>query len=187
MIGFSVPVKNNNGRFFNFSVEAGAVLFAGSRHLTVPYQVCSNLIKALRLQGFGFMTGCAHGVDESFRHALALSDSKIQVLLPVHFVRGKKKLKTFILYSLFQTACRQKLHLQNGHYGLPVNAVCFSSFPLIRWVKVRLLLSILQFITVNLYLLYQKQNLKRVIYILSSLQVFSGLSRVSGQFRLCIN
>jgi hypothetical protein len=99
MISFSVPVKNNNGRFFNFSVESGAVLFAGSRHLTVSYQVCSDLIKALRLQGFGFMTGCAHGVDESFRHALALSDSKNSSLVACAFRERQKRIKD--IYSLF--------------------------------------------------------------------------------------
>jgi len=156
MTTFSVPMREHDGRFFSFSVEAGAVLFAGGRDRTVPYQVCSDLIKAFRGLGFAFMTGCASGVDESFRKALFLTGNKDVSLVACAFRERQKRIKE--IYSLFVVpdGLPPKLHLQNGHYGLPVNAVCSCSSPLIRLAGVRLLPSSLQFITANLYLLYQK-------------------------------
>jgi hypothetical protein len=70
MVSFSVPQA---GGFFDFSVESGRVLFAGSRHGRVSRQVSSDLISAFGNLGFSFLTGCASGVDEFFR--LALSES----------------------------------------------------------------------------------------------------------------
>ena len=68
MLSFSVPHEKD---FFNFSVEIARVMFAGSRNMTVPRQTCKDLISAFGRLGFCFLTGCAKGVDESFRHALA--------------------------------------------------------------------------------------------------------------------
>ena len=68
MLSFSVPHEKD---FFNFSVEIARVMFAGSRNMTVPRQTCRDLISAFGRLGFCFLTGCAKGVDESFRHALA--------------------------------------------------------------------------------------------------------------------
>jgi len=94
MITFSVPLKDRSqGGFFNFKVEPGAVLFAGGRHLTLPQQVCSDLIKAFRSRGFAFMTGCASGVDESFRHALSLSDCKDSSLVACAFKDRQRRIK----------------------------------------------------------------------------------------------
>ena len=71
MISFSVP---DGKSFFNFKVERGRVMFAGSRYGSVSRQVCSGLITQLGKLGFAFLTGCANGVDESFRVALAESE-----------------------------------------------------------------------------------------------------------------
>ncbi len=71
MISFSVP---DGKSFFNFKVERGRVMFAGSRYGSVSRQVCKDLISQLGKLGFAFLTGCANGVDESFRLALAESD-----------------------------------------------------------------------------------------------------------------
>ena len=68
MLSFSVPHEKD---FFSFSVEIARVMFAGSRNMTVPRQTCKDLISAFGRLGFCFLTGCAKGVDESFRHALA--------------------------------------------------------------------------------------------------------------------
>jgi hypothetical protein len=77
MLSFSIPyddLKSGGKRFFNFSVEQGSLLFAGSRKLTIDKKRCSLLIDALGSLGFTFLTGCAKGVDDSFRQALGLSD-----------------------------------------------------------------------------------------------------------------
>lgn len=68
MVSFSVPEGNT---FFNFSVERGRVLFAGSRYGCVSRQVCKDLISEFGSLGFFFLVGCARGVDESFRSALS--------------------------------------------------------------------------------------------------------------------
>ena len=94
MTTFSVPVKDGRSDgFFSFRVEAGSVLFAGSRHLTLPYQVCSDLIKAFGGLGFSFLTGCASGVDESFRLALALSEYKNSSLVACAFKDRAERFK----------------------------------------------------------------------------------------------
>ncbi|MBN2545216.1 MAG: hypothetical protein JXB50_05415 [Spirochaetes bacterium] len=99
MTTFSVPVREHDGRFFSFSVDAGAVLFAGGRDRTVPFQVCSDLIKAFRGLGFAFMTGCASGVDESFRKALVLTGNKDVSLIACAFRERQKRINE--IYSLF--------------------------------------------------------------------------------------
>ena len=71
MVHFSVPQGKG---FFDFSVESGRVLFAGSRYGHIPRQVSSDLVSMFGRLGFAFLTGCANGVDESFRHALAESE-----------------------------------------------------------------------------------------------------------------
>lgn len=80
MLTFSVPVKSitqgEDNTFYSFSLTHKAVLFAGSRNLTLPKQTCSCLIEAFARLGFGFFVGCANGVDRSFR--LAMADSSYQ-------------------------------------------------------------------------------------------------------------
>ena len=103
MISFSVPLRGRiiecSKAHFNFKVEEGTLLFAGSRHLTVPSQTCSDLISALGSLGFGFMTGCASGVDESFRRALRESKYGKDSLVACAFKERASKMKgLFPLY-----------------------------------------------------------------------------------------
>ena len=90
MVTFSVP---NNKDFINFSVDTGRVLFAGSRNITIPRQICNGLIAQLGKLGFAFLTGCAKGVDESFRHALAESDFKDTSIVACAFRDRAERLK----------------------------------------------------------------------------------------------
>ena len=76
MLGFSIPYDNKDGKrdFFSFSVERGPLLFAGSRHTSIDDRVCTGLINTFGSLNFTFLTGCASGVDVSFRKALGKSD-----------------------------------------------------------------------------------------------------------------
>ena len=56
-----------------FSVATRSVAFAGSRHGTVPPTVARSLVHVFGSLGFGFLTGCAPGVDASFRSVLTAS------------------------------------------------------------------------------------------------------------------
>ena len=56
-----------------FSVATRSVAFAGSRHGTVQPTVARSLVHVFGSLGFGFLTGCASGVDASFRSVLAAS------------------------------------------------------------------------------------------------------------------
>ena len=100
MITFQVPVRDNKtNSFFCFKVESGSVLFAGSRHLTINKQVCKDLISAFGSLGFCFTTGCARGVDQSFRLALSESDYKDSSLVACAFKNRADQLKD--IYSLY--------------------------------------------------------------------------------------
>lgn len=99
MVTFSVPLKDDRTHFFNFAVNSGSVMFAGSRHLNIPHQVCSLLINAFGSLGLCFMTGCASGVDESFRKALALSEYKDSSIIACAFKRRAERLKD--IYPLY--------------------------------------------------------------------------------------
>jgi hypothetical protein len=96
MVSFSVPVKSG---FFNFSVESGRVLFAGSRHGIVSRQVCKDLISAFGGLGFSFLTGCASGVDESFRLALSESDYSQSTIVACAFKERAERFKD--IFTLF--------------------------------------------------------------------------------------
>ena len=96
MVSFSVPQGRS---FFNFSVEQGRVLFAGSRNINVSRQVCNDLISAFGSLGFCFLTGCATGVDESFRKALVRSGNKDVSLVACAFRERQKRINE--IYSLF--------------------------------------------------------------------------------------
>ena len=76
MVQFSVPVKTAQkaDRFFSFSVIENAVMFAGSRNASVPQNKANALIKSFARLGFSFFVGCARGVDQCFRKALANSN-----------------------------------------------------------------------------------------------------------------
>ena len=94
MVTFSIPLKDGDGRkFFSFKVEPNAVLFAGSRNKSVASQVCSDLINAFGKLGFSFITGCASGVDASFRNALLKSEHKTKAVVACAFKDRAVKLK----------------------------------------------------------------------------------------------
>ena len=96
MILFSIPVKDG---FFSFNVENGRVLFAGSRYATLDRKICSSLINRFGRLGFSFLTGCANGVDESFRHALSESEYTDSTIIACAFEERTYKLKG--IFSLF--------------------------------------------------------------------------------------
>jgi len=72
MVQFSLP-QFHNDRCYRFSLAPGAVLLAGSRHRQVPPEVCARLVHAFWSLRISFLTGCAPGVDGSFRRALSHS------------------------------------------------------------------------------------------------------------------
>ena len=47
--------------------------FAGSRHGSMPQSICNHIVSAFSRHGSSFLVGCAPGIDESFRTALAAS------------------------------------------------------------------------------------------------------------------
>ena len=57
----------------SFSVATRSVAFAGNRHTTVSSSVARSLVHVFGSLGFSFLTGCAPGVDASFRGVLAKS------------------------------------------------------------------------------------------------------------------
>lgn len=74
MVTFTIPIpgskQSGQEPSFSFSVKEQAVMLAGSRNRDLPLDMCKDLVKELRLKGFGFLVGCAYGVDRSFRQAL---------------------------------------------------------------------------------------------------------------------
>ena len=56
-----------------FQVATRSVAFAGSRHGSPSTFVTRSLVHVFGELGFGFLTGCAPGVDEAFRTALEAS------------------------------------------------------------------------------------------------------------------
>lgn len=75
MVKFSVPEKTTQQKqhLFSFSVRDNTVLFAGSRNACIKEQLAKGLVDAFARLGFGFFVGCARGIDQSFRKALAKS------------------------------------------------------------------------------------------------------------------
>jgi hypothetical protein len=101
---FSIPYQSNGKkRFFDFTLPHDCVLFAGSRHLSIDRQVCNDLVNEFGSLGFSFLTGCANGVDESFRDALAVSDYANSATVACAFnSKVKKFLGAFKLYTVPQ-------------------------------------------------------------------------------------
>ena len=94
MVTFSVPLKNGKAKkFFNFKVEPVSVMFAGSRHGTIPDKVSSLLVSAFGGLGFSFITGCASGVDSCFRRALINSGYKDSSVIACAFKDRADKFK----------------------------------------------------------------------------------------------
>jgi hypothetical protein len=77
MVTFSVSVWQPQGQAtsqeLRFSVPEAGVLLAGSRNREIAQVICRTLIQGLAEAGFGFLVGCAPGVDRSFRKALSVS------------------------------------------------------------------------------------------------------------------
>ena len=67
MVTFSVPTRKDAAGRFVFRVSARAVLLAGSRHGTVTGETAAALVSRLTEAGFGFLVGCASGIDAAFR------------------------------------------------------------------------------------------------------------------------
>ena len=70
MLSVSIPQR---GGELAFSVSGRMALVAGSRRLEVERSTCRDLLEGFHHAGFHFFVGCARGVDESFRRALAES------------------------------------------------------------------------------------------------------------------
>jgi hypothetical protein len=89
MVTFSVPVKTalKDKRFFSFSVKENAVLFAGSRNALVSQDVAGGLVTSFARLGFGFFVGCAKGIDQCFRNALAGSDYAAKAFVACAYTR----------------------------------------------------------------------------------------------------
>ena len=71
MVTFHVPTHSQAADALVFRVPARAVLFAGSRHGRLPHSLATDLVDHLTDAGFGFLVGCAPGVDAAFREAVS--------------------------------------------------------------------------------------------------------------------
>jgi hypothetical protein len=73
MVTFQVPLEQEAGEQFRFSVPCRSVLLAGSHHSSVPHDTCRQPIQQFHHLDFRFFVGCASGIDRRFREALATS------------------------------------------------------------------------------------------------------------------
>ena len=73
MVRIGVPVRGcgDTEGAFRFLAGRPEVLLAGSRSGSLPEALCREVVRRLSSDGFGFLVGCATGVDLSFRVALA--------------------------------------------------------------------------------------------------------------------
>ena len=73
MVTFSVSVRQPQEKgvpqSLRFSVPEAGVLLAGSRNREVAPVTCRALIQGLAEAGFGFLVGCATGVDRCHHRA----------------------------------------------------------------------------------------------------------------------
>lgn len=74
MVTFHVPTHSPTADCLVFRVPARAVLVAGSRHGQLPEALAAALVERLSDQGFGFLVGCAPGIDAAFREAVSRND-----------------------------------------------------------------------------------------------------------------
>lgn len=70
MVTFSVP-RRSSLHPLSFRVRPQSVAFAGSRNGAVSRTCASALVEGFSHLGFGFLTGCAPGIDRCFRCAFA--------------------------------------------------------------------------------------------------------------------
>ena len=97
---FSVPVREHPTReVYSFSVPQQSVVLAGSRNLELPEFYCSKLAEAFSRHGFSFFIGCARGVDQSFRKALASSPWKEHTMVACAFESRKEVRYSYGLYA----------------------------------------------------------------------------------------
>jgi len=100
MCKFSIPVnKDGKDEFFSFTVEPKRLLFAGSRHISVSQDICRSLVDMFDSLGFSFLTGCARGVDESFRAVFKNPKYKAHSLVACAFKKRACEFKS--LYPLY--------------------------------------------------------------------------------------
>lgn len=94
LFSFFLPLREHGreGEFYSFDIERKVILFGGSRFYSVSPRVTSDLLSIFGSLGFSFITGCAKGVDESFRKAFLESSHKDRTLVAC---AGKKKADTF--------------------------------------------------------------------------------------------
>lgn len=133
MVDFSVPLKD--GRFYDFKAGDGALLFAGSRHLDINQRTCHFLITQLGKLGLSFITGCATGVDNSFKLALSRSEYRDKTLIACAFRQRLKfsyGLKTSLVVSgklIPKVALARRTLWMASHCSM---AVIFPSSPIGR-------------------------------------------------------
>ena len=90
MSEFQIPLKDSS--FFTFRLESRRLLFAGSRYFEVREETARDLVMVFGSLGFTFMTGCAAGVDRSFRNALAGSEFRERSLVACAFKQRAKEI-----------------------------------------------------------------------------------------------
>jgi hypothetical protein len=91
MFEFHIPLKGSS--FYSFKLEGSRLLFAGSRSFEVNEEQAKDLIKVFGSLGFSFMTGCATGVDASFRKALADSEYSSHTIIACAFKKRVSEVK----------------------------------------------------------------------------------------------
>ena len=78
MVTFQVPTHNTAADRLVFKIPERAVLVAGSRHGAVARQTAAGLVGHLCEAGFGFLVGCAPGIDACFRQAVSRNEEARQ-------------------------------------------------------------------------------------------------------------
>jgi len=112
MVQFNVPVKTKEQQhLFSFSVKENAVLFAGSRNTLVSQTIASGLVSSFARLGFSFFVGCARGIDQCFRKALAGSAYAEKTFIACAYIR---RIQRNIDMGLFATCVVP--------YGIPPKA-----------------------------------------------------------------
>jgi len=102
MVQFNLPLppKHNGSQqgMYSFAVPQKTIMFAGSRNLNLQHNTCLLFIHILANLGFGFFIGCATGVDQAFRKALAHSPYHQKGYIACAF---KSRTKLQCTYGLF--------------------------------------------------------------------------------------
>ena len=98
MVTFTVPQAGRHTAV-SFRVPALSVAFAGSRHLHLPRSLCRSLAEACAQLDFSFYVGCASGVDDCFRTALASSPSAEKTIVACAFPGRARRFSVGSLYA----------------------------------------------------------------------------------------